>query len=94
MGLHDGSASSAALAERLGLPVLAVIDAGAMAQTFGAIALGLKLYRPGLDFAGVIAKPTRDEIAEADHHANGHADGHDANGHEVDESESAGQISH
>lgn len=45
-------------------------------------------------FAGVIAKPTRDEIAEADHHANGHADGHDANGHEVDESESAGQISH
>lgn len=55
MGLHDGSASSAALAERLGLPVLAVIDASAMAQTFGAIALGLKLYRPGLDFAGVIA---------------------------------------
>ena len=55
MGLHDGSASSAALAGRLGLPVLAVIDASAMAQTFGAIALGLKLYRPGLDFAGVIA---------------------------------------
>ena len=41
MGLHDGSASSAALAERLGQPVLAVIDASAMAQTFGAIALGL-----------------------------------------------------
>jgi cobyrinic acid a,c-diamide synthase len=55
MGLHDGTASSAALAERLGLPVLAVIDASAMAQTFGAIALGLASYRPGLPFAGVLA---------------------------------------
>ena len=43
-------------------------------------------------YAGVIAKPTKDEIAEADHHP----DGHDADGHEVTaaESESAGQISH
>nr|HPR08237.1 cobyrinate a,c-diamide synthase [Denitromonas sp.] len=40
MGLHDGIASSAALAETLGIPVLAVIDGSAMAQTFGAIALG------------------------------------------------------
>lgn len=55
MGLHDGEASSAALAERLGLPVMAVIDGSAMAQTFGAIALGLATYRPGLPFAGVLA---------------------------------------
>lgn len=55
MGLHDGTASSAELAVRFGLPVLAVIDAGAMAQTFGAIALGLKLYRPEMPFAGVLA---------------------------------------
>jgi cobyrinic acid a,c-diamide synthase len=35
--------------------VLAVIDAGAMAQTFGALALGLAQYRPGLTLAGVLA---------------------------------------
>ena len=56
MGLFDGApASSADLAERLDLPVLAVIDAGAMAQTFGALAHGLADYRPGLHFAGVLA---------------------------------------
>lgn len=55
MGLHDGEASSAGLAMRFGLPVLAVIDGSAMAQTFGAIALGLATYRPGLAMAGVLA---------------------------------------
>jgi cobyrinic acid a,c-diamide synthase len=55
MGLHDGIASSAALAETLGLPVLAVIDGAAMAQTFGAITLGLARYRPTLPFFGVLA---------------------------------------
>ncbi len=55
MGLHDGSASSADLALRLGLPVMAVIDGSAMAQTFGAIALGLASYKPGLQLAGVLA---------------------------------------
>ncbi|MDI1258370.1 cobyrinate a,c-diamide synthase [Aquabacterium sp.] len=55
MGLHDGDASSASLAMRFGLPVLAVIDGSAMAQTFGAIALGLASYRPGLTMAGVLA---------------------------------------
>jgi cobyrinic acid a,c-diamide synthase len=55
MGLHDGSASSADLATRLGLPVMAVIDGSSMAQTFGAIALGLASYRPGLQMAGVLA---------------------------------------
>ncbi|MDO9006441.1 MAG: cobyrinate a,c-diamide synthase [Aquabacterium sp.] len=55
MGLHDGEASSAGLAMRFGLPVLAVIDGSAMAQTFGAIALGLATYRPDLTMAGVLA---------------------------------------
>ncbi len=55
MGLFDGAPSSADLAELLGIPVLAVIDASAMAQTFGAVAHGLAHYRPGLPFAGVLA---------------------------------------
>jgi cobyrinic acid a,c-diamide synthase len=55
MGLFDGAPSSADLAALLGVPVLAVIDASAMAQTFGALAHGLAHYRPGLPFAGVLA---------------------------------------
>ena len=55
MGLHDGSPSSADLALHFGLPVLAVIDASAMAQTFGAVAHGLVSYRPGLRLVGVLA---------------------------------------
>jgi cobyrinic acid a,c-diamide synthase len=55
MGLFDGSPSSADLAERFDIPVLAVIDASAQAQTFGALALGLASYRPNLPFAGVLA---------------------------------------
>ncbi|WP_199098868.1 cobyrinate a,c-diamide synthase [Dyella sp. ASV21] len=55
MGLFDGGLSSADLAQRLGLPVLAVIDGSAMAQTFGAIALGLARYAEGLTVYGVAA---------------------------------------
>ena len=55
MGLFDGTTSSADLAELFGIPVVAIIDATAMAQTFGAIAHGLAHYRQGLPFAGVIA---------------------------------------
>jgi len=55
MGLFDGSPSSADLAQLLGVPVLAVVDGSAMAQTFAAIAYGLARYRPGLPFAGVVA---------------------------------------
>jgi cobyrinic acid a,c-diamide synthase len=61
MGLHDGTPSSADLAQRFGLPVLAVIDGSAMAQTFGALALGLASYRPGLRFAGVLANQVGSE---------------------------------
>jgi len=55
MGLFDGTPSSADLAQTFGIPILALIDAGAMAQTFGAIAHGLSNYREELPFAGVIA---------------------------------------
>ena len=55
MGLFDGTPSSADLANRFGVPVLALINAHAMAQTFGAVAYGLAHYRPGLPFAGVLA---------------------------------------
>lgn len=55
MGLFDGERSSADLAMLFDIPVLAVIDGSAMAQTFGAIAHGLATYRPGLRFAGVFA---------------------------------------
>lgn len=55
MGLFDGTPSSADLARHFGVPVLAVIDGTAMAQTFGALALGLACYQPELPFAGVLA---------------------------------------
>jgi cobyrinic acid a,c-diamide synthase len=55
MGLFDGTPSSADIAERFGLPVLAVLDVRAMAQTFGAVAFGLAHFRPGLPFYGVFA---------------------------------------
>ena len=55
MGLYDGTPSSADIARRFGLPVLAVIDAAAMAQTFGALAHGLASYREGVNLNGVLA---------------------------------------
>ncbi len=61
MGLFDGGTSSAELAARFRIPVLAVIDGSAMAQTFGAIAQGLANYRPGLPFAGVFANRVASE---------------------------------
>lgn len=61
MGLFDGNPSSADLAIRFGLPVAAVIDASAMAQTFGALAHGLGSYRADLNFYGVIANRVASE---------------------------------
>lgn len=55
MGLFDGQPSAADLARRFGLPVLAVIDASAMAGTFGALAFGLQHYQPDLPWLGVLA---------------------------------------
>lgn len=55
MGLFDGQPSGADLARLFGVPVLAVIDAAAMAQTFAAIAHGLATFQPTLPFSGVLA---------------------------------------
>ena len=55
MGLYDGDPSSADLAQQFGLPVLLVLDASAMARTFGALTLGLHAYRPELMLHGVLA---------------------------------------
>lgn len=55
MGLYDGTPSSADIAQRFNLPVIITIDAGGMAQTFGALASGLLGYRPELVGAGVLA---------------------------------------
>jgi cobyrinic acid a,c-diamide synthase len=63
MGLFDGEPSSADLAQLFNIPVLAVINATAMAQTFGALAHGLAHYRAGLPFAGVLAN----RVASASH---------------------------
>jgi cobyrinic acid a,c-diamide synthase len=63
MGLFDGDPSAADLAQRFGLPVLAVIDAGSMAGTFGALAFGLQHYRPNMPWAGVLAN----RVASARH---------------------------
>ncbi|MDO9192008.1 MAG: cobyrinate a,c-diamide synthase [Undibacterium sp.] len=62
MGLYDGNPSSADLANAFGVPVLAVLDASAMAQTVGALALGLRDFGP-VHLAGVIAN----RIASAGH---------------------------
>ena len=55
MGLFDGEPSSADLAKQFGIPVLAVIDASAMAQTFAAVAYGLSQLDTVLPFFGVVA---------------------------------------
>ena len=61
MGLFDGNPSAADLAQRFDLPVLAVVDASAMAGTFGALAFGLQHFRPGLRWAGVLANRVASE---------------------------------
>lgn len=55
MGLFDGTPSSGDLAESFGLPVLLVINASSMMQTFHAVAHGLATYRTQLNFIGVVA---------------------------------------
>ncbi|MFP5392609.1 MAG: cobyrinate a,c-diamide synthase [Gammaproteobacteria bacterium] len=54
MGLYDGNPSAADLARLFDLPVLAVIDVAAMAQTAAAVVMGLRDYGP-VQLAGVIA---------------------------------------
>lgn len=55
MGMFDGAPSGADMAHFFGIPIAIVIDARSMAQTFGAIALGLANHRKELRIAGVIA---------------------------------------
>ena len=55
MGLFDGNPSSADLAKLFGIPILAVIDASAMAQTFAALACGMAQLDAELPFFGVVA---------------------------------------
>ena len=59
MGLHDGKPSAADIARLLDIPVLCILSAAAMADTFGAVAYGLRRYphpsgKP-LPWAGVLA---------------------------------------
>ncbi|WP_312410158.1 cobyrinate a,c-diamide synthase [Comamonas sp.] len=63
MGLFDGANSAAELAKSLGIAAVVVVDASAMAATFGAIAHGLQHYDPGLQLAGVLAN----RVATAHH---------------------------
>ena len=54
MGLYDGNPSAADLARVLALPVIAVLDVSAMAQTAGAVAMGLRDFGR-IALAGIIA---------------------------------------
>ena len=60
MGLFDGSeaaserGSSAEMAKLLGLPVVLVVDAGAMARSAAAVVHGFAGFDPGLRLAGVV----------------------------------------
>lgn len=64
MGLYDGTPSSCELARAFGVPVVIVVDASGMAQTAGALVLGLRDYGP-VDVAGVIAN----RVGSTDHAA-------------------------
>jgi cobyrinic acid a,c-diamide synthase len=70
MGLFDGSPSSADVAQTFNLPVVPVINASSMAQTFAAIVHGLTTFREGLQIAGVVANrvasPRHEEMLRAE----------------------------
>jgi len=55
MGLFDGHPSSADVAATFNLPVLAVLDASGMAQTFAALALGMANLRSDVRVTGMFA---------------------------------------
>lgn len=55
MGLFDGDPSAGDLAARFGVPVLAVLDGSAMAQTFGALVHGLSTWRADVRVGAVLA---------------------------------------
>ncbi|MEJ2610966.1 MAG: cobyrinate a,c-diamide synthase [Candidatus Thiodiazotropha sp.] len=55
MGLYDSEQSGAAMARILGVPILLVVDAQAMAGSFGAVCYGLKHYRDGAPVTAALA---------------------------------------
>ncbi len=75
MGLYDGVAtrgqsgfgSSAETAQRMGWPVVLVVDVSGQAQSAAATALGFQAYNPQVPFAGVIlnrcASPRHERLA-------------------------------
>ena len=65
MGLYDGIPSTADLAIAFNIPVIAIIDASSMAQSFAALAYGLVNYNNKINLCGVLAN----RIA-SDHHLN------------------------
>lgn len=77
MGLFDGVAAPGAsgtgassdLAQRMGWPVVLVLDAGGQAQTAAAVAQGMARFRPGVTVAGVIvnriASPRHEALVRA-----------------------------
>ena len=70
MGLYDGTTSTAAVAETLGLPVVLVVDAKAGMESVAATALGFEAYADeadrDIDVVGVLAQRA---------HGGRHADG-------------------
>lgn len=63
MGLIDGTPSTADVAQTFGVPIVPVINAASMAQTFAMIVHGVTTFRPGLQIAGVVAN----RVASARH---------------------------
>ncbi|WP_187431284.1 Hydrogenobyrinate a,c-diamide synthase [Roseobacter fucihabitans] len=75
MGLYDGVAtrgqsgfgSSAETAQRMGWPVVLVVDVSGQAQSAAATAMGFRAYNPDVPFAGVIlnrcASPRHERLA-------------------------------
>lgn len=55
MGLFDGTPSTADVAQIFDLPIVPIINAASMAQTFAAIVHGVTTFRAGLTIAGVVA---------------------------------------
>lgn len=55
MGLFDGAPSAADISTTFALPIVPVIDAGGVAQTFAALVHGLTTFRSGLQVSGVVA---------------------------------------
>lgn len=61
MGLFDGTPSTASLAKAFALPVVGILNAGALAQTIHAISHGLATYDPDLHYVGSVANSVASE---------------------------------